>query len=241
MTWQPSYDGELLVEPRPDPHPDSVYSGWHADLPILIGTTRDEWKMFTVTDRKRRSLDDTTLRHYMARSRFGSTTVDQEGAEEAYALYERCEETGRRRRPSQIWVAFQTDRVFRQPAIALANARGTSAHPTYFYRFDWQPSLARDRVGACHSLDVPFTFGTLRHPLLFPLLGWSPSARRLSREIQAAWAAFAHKSDPSCRELPVWPAYEPKHRSTMLLAERPHCVESPGDDARRFWSRVAGD
>jgi para-nitrobenzyl esterase len=197
--------------------------------------------MFTAMDRKRRDLDDARLRHYLARSQFGAATLGPERAREAGTLYERCEETGERRRPGQLWVAFQTDRVFRQPAIALADARSRSRSPTYFYRFDWEPRVARERVGACHSLDVPFTFGTIRHPLLLPLLGWSGSARRLSRQIQAAWAAFAAGGDPSCSELPPWSAYEPEHRFTMLLGARPRCVESPGDEARRFWSRATRD
>ena len=120
MAWQPSYDGELLVEsPRP---------AERREIPILIGTTREEWKMFTAMDRKRRRLDDASLRQYMARTRFASSTLGEQGADEARGLYERCDETGERRRASEIWVAFQTDRVFRQPAIALGAVRVLRRH-----------------------------------------------------------------------------------------------------------------
>lgn len=57
MAWQPCVDGDLIPE-QPIP---AIGHGTGADVPILIGTNRDEFKLFMVSDRIR--LDDqSTLR-----------------------------------------------------------------------------------------------------------------------------------------------------------------------------------
>ena len=52
---------------------------------MMIGTNHDEWKLYTVSDSKRRNLDEATLRDYLTRTfagEDGDVVVLQAGREE---------------------------------------------------------------------------------------------------------------------------------------------------------------
>ena len=56
LPWQPSVDGTLLQE---SPYV-AIASGRVRPVPTIIGTNRDEWRLFLLGDRYARSLDDGT-------------------------------------------------------------------------------------------------------------------------------------------------------------------------------------
>ena len=64
LAWQPTVDGDLLPR-RPL---DLIRSGGAVCCPMLIGVTRDEWKMFTAADARRRKLDEPMLRDYLVQT-----------------------------------------------------------------------------------------------------------------------------------------------------------------------------
>jgi para-nitrobenzyl esterase len=228
MSWQPSAASDVPEDPLSE-----IAGGMSHDIPLLIGTTRDEWKMFTATDGRRRSLDEGRLRDYMTRSFERDGTGGEETMREAFDLYRHTEESGEARSLGDIWNAFQTDRVFRHPAIAFAEGREAGSAPTYLYRFDWAPAFARSRIGACHSIDVPFGFGTIHHPALFAAVGLWASARETAAQVQRAWITFARGGSAP---LPDWPAYDCQLRRTRILGPSPRIAEAPDDRARAFWS-----
>lgn len=225
LAWQPSLDGSFLAH-------DPLERIAASDLPVVIGTTRDEWKLFTASDAKRRHLDTPTLAGYLERT-LGSRAL----AERVQALYAKDEDSGAARSPGEVWEAFQTDRVFRVPASRVAERRHA---PTWSYRFDWAPPYARRRIGACHSIDVPFLFGSLRHPGLLAAMGGWPGALPLSRRLQGAWLAFVRGEAPAADGLPDWPTYTPETRPSLALDTRPRLLEHPGEGARAFWEEVLG-
>jgi para-nitrobenzyl esterase len=113
-----------------------------------------------------------------------------------------------------------TSRVFSTPARKLSDARAAAGASVYTYRFDWAPPIAP--FGACHTIELPFVFGSEEAWRDAPMLAQEPWWRfdALGRKVRAAWTRFARSGDPNSgrdgREEP-WP----KHR--------------PGDDVgRRF-------
>ncbi|MFI0937605.1 carboxylesterase family protein [Streptomyces sp. NPDC021020] len=100
-------------------------------------------------------------------------------------------------------LAEVTARGFTDGTLRLA-ARAATA---YVYRFDWAPQGSP--LGPCHCIELPFVFGADR-PVwgAAPMLAGADPAelRRLTAEVQGAWAAFVHTGDPG------WPAY-PQVRS----------------------------
>ncbi len=64
-------------------------------------------------------------------------------------------------------------------------------------------------VGAYHTADIPFWFGTLDvFNLLRPTRAWTPADRDLSAKMMAALLAFAATGNPSTPEV-NWPAWSP--------------------------------
>ena len=180
LPFQPAADGLLL----PETALSAIEAGAGGDVPVLVGTNRDEWNLFLLADRKARNLDEAGLRRRFARA------LPEAEIDAADALYR---EAWPDRGPRARWRAFQTDRIFRAPAerlVGLRNARGAS---TWRYLFTWGPAAARRRVGAAHAVEIPLVFGTWRHPIARPLyLG----ARALSGRMQERWIAFAREGDP---------------------------------------------
>jgi para-nitrobenzyl esterase len=232
MAWQPSVAGDLI----PEPPLAAIERGAAGDVSILVGTNRDEWKLFQLADRRGRNLDEDGLRRRLARSLpdcevEGGRAIAQHAIDSyrAALVSPRGEPT-----PSQIWEAFQSDRIFHYPAERLAELQSAHA-PTYRYLFGWSPPALRERMGACHGMEIPFVFGTLRDPSLRALSAFAPYARRLSDHMQGAWLAFAAGSEPGHEELPAWPAFAGEGGATMLFTRRARVEEGPLASRLHFW------
>jgi para-nitrobenzyl esterase len=95
--------------------------------------------------------------------------------------------------PGERYASVVTELLFRGPARRLVEAhrgRGRS------YEFGWRSPAFGGRLGACHGLELPFVFGTLDTATgPAALVGEDPPAE-LSREMLAAWTAFARTGDP---------------------------------------------
>jgi para-nitrobenzyl esterase len=234
MAWQPSVDDDLIRE-----QPLGVLAaGGAARIPTLVGTNRDEWKLFMIADRKGRSLDEDALRRRLARAlpdrEVGGRALAQHAIEhyrEALIGPKGVPE------PGDIWEAFQSDRIFHYPARRLAETQ--SAHAaTYQYVFGWTPPALRERMGACHGMEIPFVFGTLRDPALRALSAFAPTARRLSDRMQRAWVEFARCGDPRHDDLPDWPAFEPERAESLTFSRRLRLERAPFGERLRFWREL---
>ena len=231
MCWQPCVDDELL----PLPALEAVGKGNARGVPTLVGTNRHEWRLFMLGDRKAARLDEGGLERRLARALPGADAFGVALARRAALAYAEME--GRRLdQPRDRWEAFQSDRIFHQPAHRLAAAQGEHA-PTFAYQFSWVPPGPMRRVGACHGLELPFVFGTLREPMLRPLLAFASQARRLSSAMQRAWIEFARCGDPGHAGLPDWPTYGEKG-ATLRLTRRSRLEHDPFGAGVRFWNEV---
>jgi carboxylesterase type B len=233
LPWQPSVDGDLL----PLPPREHVAKGGARGVPLLLGTNRDEWKLFLLGDRKARRLDEDALRRRLARALPGNDARGAALAERAFAAYRGVAAPHADASPSESWERFQADRVFHAPAHRLAELQSAFA-PTFAYRFDWTPPGLRRWVGACHGIEIPFVFGTLREPPLAPLFFFAPGVGRLAARVQRAWLAFAKSGDPGHDDLPEWPTYDATRRATLVFAPRCKIEDAPYAEALRFWGEL---
>ena len=65
--------------------------------------------------------------------------------------------------PGHLMCRVSTDWFFCVPAVRLADAHAAAggAGATYMYEFAWLPPTYGGRLGACHTLELGFTFDTL--------------------------------------------------------------------------------
>ena len=222
MPFHPFVDGDTLTAKPLAALPTS-------EVDLLIGTTRDEMRMFL--DPRAADLDHDRLVKRTARYLTAFAAVD--AADALVALYEGDPHLPT---PGDAWSAIQTDAEMRRAADAMASAHTSSAASTFVYRFDEPLRGLLADLRACHASDLPYPFGTVDR--------WSgvtaPGAAGLSDAMQAAWAAFARTGDPSCDEIGTWPAYDGARRATMLLAAGDCHVDFDPYGARRArWAEIA--
>jgi carboxylesterase type B len=103
---------------------------------------------------------------------------------------------------------------------------------TWLYDFTWPSPV----LGACHSLDVPFTFGNGETPMAARLLGSPPPPEfvELSDHIRKSWTSFAATGDPG------WAAFDPDRRTTRIWDVPPVDVGYPLADSYRIWAAHRG-
>ena len=226
LAFQPSLDGELL----PEAPLAALARGTSRGLSLLVGTNRDEWKLFMLGDLRARRMDEHALRRRFAR------VLGDAHAERGYTAYTRAPEARDARAPHERWSAFQSDRIFHAPAARLLDLHARNGREGYAYRFDWTLPFLGGRLGACHGIELPFVFGTVLEPWLRPWLGAAPGARKLAHRMQEAWVAFARTGHPGHARLPYWPAYDTEKRQAMTLDR--HCLVRPdyGRSALAFFS-----
>ncbi|MBW2413250.1 MAG: carboxylesterase/lipase family protein [Deltaproteobacteria bacterium] len=227
MAFTPVLDGDVL----PRPPLDAIREGSARGVDVLVGTTRDEWNLFRLMDPGGESLDEAgALKRLSAR-----VAEPQRNAERVYETYRKAREGRSSTEPIEVFTAIETDRVFRIPAIRLAEAQRAHTDRVFKYLFSWESKLLDGRLGSCHALELPFVFGTLG---LKGLQGWAgkgPDAERLSQRMMDAWLAFARTGDPASGDLPDWPAYDEERRATLVFDRQVELRHAPCDEERRAW------
>jgi len=203
----------------------------------MVGSTLEEWKLFTAFDPAARQLDRAGLSARM-RKRLGAGLADPLIAayEAARARREGAQETAIA--PPELFAAIETDRVFRIPAVRLAEVQSRREPRVFNYLFTWRSPAMRGALGACHALELGFVFGTNHVEGMTRFAGSGPAADKLAQQMQDAWLAFAHSGDPGCASLGAWPGYTEQRRATMLFGEVSRVEDAPLDDERRAWDQI---
>jgi para-nitrobenzyl esterase len=209
----------------PEPPLAAVRAGSAAGVPVLVGTTRDEWRLFEFLDPGQREMDD---------AGFNARVAERVGREAAAVFTDVYRKDAPEAAPADHFAAFETDRVFRVPAVRLADAQAAHA-PVYGYEFAWPSPAQRGALGACHAVELPFVFGTLDAPGMATFSGSGPDAERLSDVVMSTWAAFARSGDPANGAIPRWPCHDPATRPTLIFDRDPRVELAPRDRTLRAW------
>jgi para-nitrobenzyl esterase len=234
MAWQPCVDGDLI----PEQPLAAIGRGLSADVPVLVGTNRDEWKLFIAADPRGLRLDERGFRDRLDRVMPGEDGDGKAVSALAARAYARV--VGPRGlEPSERWAAFQSDRIFHHPATCLLEKQSDHQPNTFAYLFEWSPPIVGRWLGACHGLELPFVFGGVKTALVRAGLGATRGAQHLSSRMQDAWVAFAKNGDPSHAKLPEWPSYSRFARNTMSFNTECTLRGDPHERGRTFWTPLA--
>jgi len=221
MPFQPCLDGEVLSQlPL-----TSVRSGSASNVPVLVGTTLEEWKLFGAADPAIFTLEEAGLLERAA-------AYAGDRAKPLVDAYRSSREArGAAASPTEIALALETDRVFRMPALLLAEAQRSVGANAFNYLFTWPSPSMGGMLGACHALELGFVFGTIDSSGSRDFSGSGPAADALELALQDSWLAFARTGDPSNERVGSWPAYGDA-RETMLLGEQVGLENAPYEAER---------
>jgi para-nitrobenzyl esterase len=216
LPFAPTVDGSVL----PAAPLAGFAAGRGSGVPLLIGSNRDEARLFLVAADAIDLIDDATLG-----AAAGAYGLPADGL----AVY-RANRPGAS--PGDILAAVITDWFFRVPAIRVAEARAAfGGGRTWMYRLDHPEPRDNRGFGACHGAEVAFVFDTITREGARALLGDAPS-RAVADRVHRTWVDFIADGDPG------WVPYDTGSRTTGLLAEHVNPVDDPAGDERALWEGI---
>ncbi|WP_194837040.1 carboxylesterase/lipase family protein [Nocardia sp. XZ_19_369] len=208
MAFVPTIDGHSLTQ-----LPLDAIAGGAADgIPLMVGSTADEFRLFTTPA----GLSATLTPELLAK------TLTSRGLDPAVADVYAANRPGAS--PGDLLAAIFTDWAFRIPAVRLAEAAATA----HVYEFAW-PTAHLD-LRACHALEIAFVFDTLTAEGTPMLVGTDVPPQTLASEMHHVWVDFAHGRNP------CWAPYDAGTRTVMTFdAPRSHAVSNPRADELAIW------
>ena len=229
MAYQPTIDGAHV----PRVPIETVADGLASGVAVMVGSTLEEQKLFSMMDPGLPSLD---------RAGLGARVSRRLEASAADALIDSYDEARAKRgedvKPSELFSAIETDRVFRIPGVRLALTQRRHDPRVYSYLFTWPSPAMGGALGSCHALELGFVFGTNNMSGMAAFAGSGPAAEKLATQMQDAWIAFARSGDPSSESAGEWKPYDQAHRSTMVFGANTKLENAPRDEERRAWDAV---
>jgi len=216
----PVVDGDVL----PAPPLQALAEGAAADLDLLVGYNRDEYRMMLEFHglRGRQDMQD-VLRAAVILLSGGSAAEDYRRAYPELAA-------------PDLYSVLCSDWLFRMPTwdAADGHARSARAGRTHVYEFAWPTPVAGGVLGACHALEIPLLFGTLDTPFARRWLGTTGEAEaELSARMRSAWTSFAASGSPG------WPCCRSGEALTRVWDVQDSLVADPQVASRRIWMRHA--
>jgi para-nitrobenzyl esterase len=213
MAFIPVVDGDLIPV-----HPlAAMTAGAGSGVTLLTGTNTEEYRLFLVP---------TGIAGLMTPEAVDGVLA-MLGVTPAVAGLYRANRPDAS--PGDLFAAVLTDRFFRLPAMAVAEARAAGPAPTFVYEFAWQSPVSG--LGACHSLEIPFVFHNLSAAGAELALGPTPPTE-LADRMHTAWIAFARDGDPG------WRAFDGTYPVMIFDSPGRGIQADPRGDERRIWAQA---
>ena len=218
-TWCPTIDGEYLPQ-NPD---QALASGSSKNIPILIGTNRDEHNLFSFFDQSWRTIDEKEIR----------TRFEQSLGSVWSQLFPSFKESPL---THELYDQVMTFNLFTYPSIQLAEQQIKQGAPVWMYRFDYESPIFEGKMKAFHALELLFVWNNLRKSV--PFLAGSPEEQLLADQIHQAWIAFIRTGNPDEQSMVHWPPYDLDKRTTLLFDRESRVEHDPDSSNRLLWEQA---
>ncbi|MFI0773414.1 carboxylesterase/lipase family protein [Streptomyces sp. NPDC021212] len=216
----------------------AVRSGRFADVPLLIGTNRDEIRTWALPfahatenqyERVIRQQFGPHAGGVLARYPYGAHGGPYDAA---YAL-------------GAVWTDSSVFYGMGGCQYQRLAGRFASVQPrTYFYEFGDRnppahgPTQPGFTAGAAHAAELPYLWPSMAPKPL------TPEQQRLSRTMMRYWGAFVRDANPTTPKQAAWPPYRSGKLMSLLPGDRGGAVDSEAYSARHrcsFWNGIGYD
>ncbi|MBC9713216.1 carboxylesterase family protein [Streptomyces sp. TRM66268-LWL] len=233
--------GPLPVSGGPElplPPSEAVRTGRAANVPLLIGSTRDEVRPWALPFAR------ATKEQYerAVRIEFGP---EAEAVLEHYPFSAYGDSYTGTYAMAALWGDSSVFYGLGGCQYQNLTAQFASRQPrTYFYQFDdpHPPVLGNlppgFDPGAAHATEMPYLMPSAASKLL------SPGQRQLSREMVRSWGAFVKHGNPAAPGLAAWPSYRAGKYMSLLPGGESRALSTEVYEARRqcaFWNSIDYD
>jgi para-nitrobenzyl esterase len=219
--WQPMIDERDLPHHPGDPRSHALFP----DVPLVIGTTKDELAM-----------------HFSILPNFASLSLEEAGQicamvsgepmADALAFYRelRPDEP-----PGYLMTGLLGDLGAWYPTVRLTEGRSTAARaPVFHYVLGWETPVLGGCFRSPHALDIPLMFDNVERTRAF--VGDGPQPQTVADAMSESWLAFARSGVPDNTLIPSWPTYSTTRRTSMVFDVKSEVVEDYNAPVRKFWS-----
>lgn len=214
----PVVDGDVV--PRDPFTPDAPPQS--ADIPLMIGTNKDEMTLFMASEPWFGRLTEAEL---VERTR-------AQAGPRADAVLAALRKTHPDYSPTYLFTAFATALGMLAGSITLAERKAAQkAAPVWMYRLDWETPVGGGVFKSPHTLEIPLVFDRVESNRA--LLGPGPEPQQMADQMSAAWLAFARTGKPAAPSLPAWPTYDAERRATMIFDLKSRVENDPDAELRR--------
>ena len=217
--FAPCIDGIALKRKPFIPDAPSI----SADIPLLIGSNKDEMAIFRSNDPKYGTYTDENFVQFVR-------TILPEKAEELIpALRSAFPDYS----PTDLMVVTESLKGYWIATVFQAERKAAqAAAPVYVYLLAWETKADNGRLRAHHALDVPLVFNNIDN--MRSMVGEGPEPRKMADIMSSSWIAFARTGNPNIEELPKWAAYDLENRSTMVFDSKSYVQNDPYEEIRKI-------
>ncbi|MGC8535645.1 MAG: carboxylesterase/lipase family protein [Rhizomicrobium sp.] len=213
----PVVDGRVLPSPPFDPATPAI----SANVPLIIGTNKDEMTLF---------LAGKPWFGKLSELEFAARVSAQCGAR-APAVITALKQCFPNYSPTYLAAELETALFVWADSIRQAERKAEQPAPVYMYQLTFETPVGKGILKTPHTLDLPFVFDNVARTRA--LVGPGPDPQRLADQMSAAWIAFAHTRNPNTTRIPHWPRYNSNSRATMLFNVESKVVDDPYASLRR--------
>jgi len=226
--FRPTLDGVVFSQEPYDPAGTPLA----AQVPVLVGYAQQEATFFLAGNPTNFTISEAQLQARVQKFLRLSGPATRELLQSYAAQYPGSS-------ASQRLIAVASDYNYKLPTLAFADRQADlGGAPVHAYAFDWTSPARNGVLGAAHTSEVPFIFGTLdaaRH-----LVQDSPDQLQVRDRIGAIWGQFARSGNPNSERAGVqhWSRYERGQRTTARIGKSWTVVGNPEAHARQALAQV---
>ena len=192
--FSPTADGTILPL-------DIVGAAASNSVDLVIGTTRDESRIFNMLNPALNNLDQTQAMEVLR-------TNHPQRAEAIWSLYKTCYPDYT---PTQIIAAVDSDTHFKLHMWNMLKSRPAELTNTWSYMFTWASPLYDGALGASHGMDIPFIFNNTSLPRVHIYTSDEPSNGVLGTEMSTDLLNLGLLGNPK------WQPYDQTKRAIKIF------------------------